>query len=86
MTLPVVLGFLSMANVESGNWVLNAAEREQQRESQAAEQKRIAEGGEQRIRPGQHIKSALRGLSILRIIFAAVAPGVSICFYNLLKN
>jgi inner membrane protein COX18 len=28
MIFPVILGFLIMANVESGNWVLNAAEKE----------------------------------------------------------
>jgi len=79
MTLPVVLGFLTMANVESSNWVMNAAEKEQQRNMEEREAKRVAEGGKPRIHPGKVIKSVLRGLSIFRIIIAAMTPGVS-CF------
>ena len=66
-----------MANVESGNWVMNAAEREQQHATEAAEAKRIAIGGKVRIQPGKIIKMSLRGLSIIRIIVAALTPGVS---------
>lgn len=77
MTLPVLLGFLTMANVESGNWVMNAAEREQQRAIEAEEAKRVASGGKVRIQPGKIIKFGLRALSIIRIIVAALTPGVS---------
>lgn len=77
MTLPVVLGFLTMANVESGNWVMNAAERQQRRALEEQEAKRVVEGGKPRIHPGKIIKSTLRGLSIVRIIIAAMTPGVS---------
>ncbi|KAF8913988.1 membrane insertase OXA1/ALB3/YidC [Gymnopilus junonius] len=80
MTLPVILGFLTMANVESGNWVMNAAERQQRRAIEEQEAKRIAEGGKPRIHPGKVIKSTLRGLSILRIIVAALTPG-SVALY-----
>jgi mitochondrial inner membrane protein COX18 len=41
-----------MANVESGNWVLNAAEREQERKANQLERKRILEGGKIRLLPG----------------------------------
>ncbi|KAF8974472.1 60Kd inner membrane protein-domain-containing protein [Flammula alnicola] len=75
MTLPVVLGFLTMANVESGNWVMGAAEREQQRKAEEQEAKRIAEGGKPRPNFGKQIKTVLRGLSVLRIIVAAITPG-----------
>ena len=77
MTLPIVLGFLTMANVESGNWVMNAAEREQQRLSEAEEVKRLAAGGKVQIQPRKIIKTGLRGLSIIRIVVAALTPGVS---------
>ena len=76
MTLPVVLGFLTMANVESGNWVMNAAEHEQQRQIAERESKRISEGGKPRLHPGKVLKTLLRGLSIVRIIIAAITPGV----------
>jgi mitochondrial inner membrane protein COX18 len=78
MALPVILGFLTMANVESGNWVLNAAEREQIRK---ADQKRVSEGGKSRLHPGKILKTFLRGLSIVRIIIAAMTPGVRFSFY-----
>ncbi|CAA7259849.1 unnamed protein product [Cyclocybe aegerita] len=75
MTMPVVLGLLTMANVESGNWVMNAAEKEQLRAAEEREAKRVAEGGKPRIHPGKVIKSVLRGLSVFRIIIAAMTPG-----------
>jgi len=75
MTLPVILGFLSMANVESGNWVLNAAEREQERKADQEERKRILGGGKPRLHPGKVFKTILRGLSIVRIIIAGLTPG-----------
>ena len=77
MTLPVLLGFLTMANLESGNWVMNAAEREQQYVIKAEEAKRVASGAEVHIQPGNIIKFGLRALSIIRIIVAALTPGVS---------
>ena len=80
MTLPVILGFLTMANVESGNWVLNAAEREQVRKADQKEKKRVSEGGKPRLHPGKVLKTFLRGLSIVRIIIAAMTPGVRIFF------
>jgi len=66
-----------MANIESGNWVMTAAEREQQRASEAEEARRVATGGKKRIQPGKIIKSSLRLLSIVRIVVAALTPGVS---------
>ncbi|KDR83652.1 hypothetical protein GALMADRAFT_55296 [Galerina marginata CBS 339.88] len=80
MTLPVVLGFLTMANVESGNWVMNAAEKAQQRRAEDEEANRVAEGEKPRLHPGKVIKSVLRGLSIIRIIIAAMTPG-SVALY-----
>jgi hypothetical protein len=82
MAFPVILGLLSMANVESGNWVLNAAEREQKREADQKERKRILEGGKLKLHPGIALKTILRGLSIVRIIIAGMTPGVrfSSCF------
>jgi len=82
MTLPIVLGFLTMANVESGSWIMNAAEREQQRLSEVEEAKRIAAGGKIRIQPRKIIKTGLRGLSIIRIVVAALTPGVRSLIYT----
>jgi len=80
MTLPVILGFLTMANVESGNWVLNAAEREQARKADQEEKKRVLEGGKPQLHPSKVLKTFLRGLSVVRIIIAAMTPG-SVALY-----
>ena len=69
-----------MANVESGNWVLTAVEREQIRKADLEEKKRVLEGGKPRLHPGKVFKTILRGLSIVRIIIAAMTPGVRFFF------
>lgn len=76
MTLPIVLGFLTMANVESNNWFMGAAEKEQRRLAEALEAKRAKENNQLRIQPGKIVKTAMRGLSVFRIVIAAMTPGV----------
>jgi len=61
---------LTMAKVESGNWVLKAAEREQAREAGQEGNICVIEGGKPRLHPS---KTFLRGLSIIRIILAHLA-------------
>ncbi|KAF8076492.1 60Kd inner membrane protein-domain-containing protein [Lyophyllum atratum] len=81
MTLPIVLGIVTMANVESSNWVMNAAERERERQIEERNAKAVAEGAKPQIRPKTLIKSGLRALSIGRIILAAIAPGSITLFW-----
>ncbi|TFK75819.1 hypothetical protein BDN72DRAFT_891695 [Pluteus cervinus] len=80
MTLPILLGVLTMANVESSNWLMTAAERERMRKAEEANAKRAAESGVTSIRPQSVVKNGLRVLSIGRIIVAAMTPG-SITLY-----
>ncbi|KAG5639282.1 hypothetical protein H0H81_004943 [Sphagnurus paluster] len=80
MTLPIVLGILTMVNVESGNWVMNAAERQRERQIEEKHAQAQAEAGKPTIKPKAVIKFFMRGLSIFRIIIAAIAPG-SITLY-----
>ncbi|KAL0949454.1 hypothetical protein HGRIS_009509 [Hohenbuehelia grisea] len=75
MTLPIVLGMITMANVESSNWVMSAAERERAQKLEEMNAKRLAEGEKPLIQPNKLIKSGLRILSVVRIIFAALMPG-----------
>ncbi|KAF8621590.1 hypothetical protein AX15_007615 [Amanita polypyramis BW_CC] len=77
MTLPILLGVLTMANVESSNWVMTVAERERARRIQEVNDKKRAESGSKAriIQPQKVIKSTLRFLSIARIIVAALTPG-----------
>ena len=73
-----------MANVESGNWVLNTGEREQARKADQEEKGRVLESGKPRLHPGKILKTFLRGLSIVRIIIAAMTLGVRFfpCFVS----
>ncbi|PFH52805.1 hypothetical protein AMATHDRAFT_1848 [Amanita thiersii Skay4041] len=82
MTLPILLGLITMANVESSNWVMTAAERERARRiEELNEKRRMEQGGKARvIQPQKIIKSTLRFLSVARIIVAAMTPG-SIALY-----
>jgi inner membrane protein COX18 len=84
MTLPIILGVITMANVESSNWVMNAAERERARQIEEQTAKRLAENGQLQIQPRSLIRSGLRILSVGRIIIAAMTPGVSAYFTSLL--
>jgi inner membrane protein COX18 len=82
LTLPIILGILTMANVESGNWVMNAAEREHARLTEERNAKRIAEGGKPNIEPRKVLRTVLRSLSVGRILLASITPGVVFLFIN----
>ena len=72
-----------MANVESGNWILKAAEREQVREADQEEKRRALVGGKCILarHPGKVRKTFLRELSIVRIIIAVMTSGVRLSSY-----
>lgn len=77
MTFPILLGVITMANVESSNWVMNAAERERSREIEEKNDIIRAQGGQTTVKPKNFLKPSMRILSILRILVAATTPGVS---------
>jgi inner membrane protein COX18 len=73
--LPIALGMITLANVESSRWFVNAAARERE----DAEQKRVAEQRAQGrivLEPRKIVQSGLRLLSVGRILIGAVVPGV----------
>ena len=73
--LPIALGMITLANVESSRWFISAAVRERE----DAEQERIAEQraqGQNVLEPRKIVQSGLRLLSIGRILIGAVVPGV----------
>lgn len=84
MALPILLGVITMANVESSNWVLSAEERREQRAKEEQNEKKRLEGGQRTISPKKAIKYSLRILSLVRIAFAAIMPGVR--FHFTLEN
>lgn len=76
-TLPIILGIVTLANVESSQWVMNATEREQAMKAEQLREQKIAKSGQRHLNPGKLIKTSLRGLSVFRIMIAMIAPGVS---------
>ena len=75
-TLPILLGIITLANVESSHWFVSAEalQREQQVAKWTAERRAK---GEQILEPRKISQSALRILSVGRILIAAMVPGVS---------
>ncbi|RDX55563.1 hypothetical protein OH76DRAFT_1317916, partial [Lentinus brumalis] len=73
-TLPILLGVITLANVESARWFVNAEvlEREQKVAKWTAERR---EKGEQILEPRKIYQTALRMLSVGRILLAAMVPG-----------
>jgi len=76
MTLPIILGLVTMANVETSNLLMTAT---QKAKFEQVEKKNEAarKGGKILLQPGRIIKEALRGLSVVRILVASTMPGVS---------
>lgn len=75
MALPIILGIISMANVDTRNWWLTAAERERDKKYHEWKAAKADKEGKPYIQ--SPLKSALRGLSIVRIGLAMLVPGVS---------
>ncbi|PBL02417.1 hypothetical protein ARMGADRAFT_1005798 [Armillaria gallica] len=74
LTIPILVGLITMANVESSTWFMTATEKQAvaQREQR---RKDAASKGVHHIAPANGIKQALRVVSVLRIVFAAQVSG-----------
>jgi hypothetical protein len=73
--LPIALGMITLANVESSRWFVSAVVRERE----DAERERVAEQRAQGrivLEPRKIVQSGLRLLSVGRILIGAVVPGV----------
>jgi mitochondrial inner membrane protein COX18 len=74
-TLPIALGLITLANVESSRWFISEAAIEREE----LEQKRVAEKRAQGhivLQPQKIVRSGLRLLSVGRILIGALVPGV----------
>ena len=81
-TLPIVLGFITLANVESSQWFMTASQREKKAAADA-KFKKDAEAGVLKFEWSRTVKPALRFASVGRVILASMVPGVSvICSYR----
>lgn len=74
-TLPIALGFITLANVESSRWFMTDAQLKREQQVEKWREERI-ERGETVLEPQKIIKSALRLMSVGRIAVASVVPGV----------
>jgi inner membrane protein COX18 len=75
-TLPIVLGLITLANVESSRWFITGEQREREEKVQKWKEDRVSRG-ETVIEPQKIVKSVLRLISVGRIIIATMVPGVS---------
>ena len=76
-TLPIALGFITLANVESSRWFMTDQQREREIKVQKWRGERIAKG-ERVVEPQKIIKSTLRLVSVGRILIATMVPGVDL--------
>ena len=74
-TLPIVLGLVTLANVESARWFAGADALERERRVAAWTAERRARG-EQVLEPRRIYQTALRVMAVGRILIAAMVPGV----------
>jgi len=71
---------ITLANVESNNWLMTAVQRDRLRKTEEKQAQKAAATGKPEIHLHKVIKTALNGLSVLRILLAAVSPGVRLYF------
>ncbi|KAJ3506442.1 hypothetical protein NMY22_g17248 [Coprinellus aureogranulatus] len=74
MTLPIVLGLITMANVETSSLLMTATQKAKFEQIEKKQEAAMKEG-KRLIQPGKIVKEALRGLSVVRILVASVMPG-----------
>lgn len=79
-TLPIALGLITLANVESSRWFMTDTQRERQEKVQKWKEDRVARG-ETVIEPQKIIKSVLRLISVGRIVVATMVPGGVILYW-----
>ena len=77
VAIPVLIGMITFANVESAKWfVSDAQERREEKVEKWNAEKRAR--GEIVIAPKEIVQNALRVMSVGRILIAAVVPGVRV--------
>jgi len=85
VAIPVLIGMMTFANVESAKWfVSDAQERREEKVEKWNAEKRAR--GEIVIAPKEIVQNALRVMSVGRILIAAVVPGVCVHLLLPLRN
>jgi len=79
-TLPIALGLITLANVESSRWFITEEQRDREEKVQKWKDERVARG-ETVIEPQKIVKSALRLISVGRIVIATMVPGGVVIYW-----
>jgi mitochondrial inner membrane protein COX18 len=75
-TIPIAIGLITLANVESSQWFITDAQKARQEKVEQWNAEKRAQG-HLVLEPKKIVQNALRGLSVVRILISAVVPGVS---------
>lgn len=81
MVLPVVVGMLTLANVEASSWFLTAEQLAKQKEQERKIVEKAREKGKPPIVVEKVVKGAMRGLSVVRILITSVMPGSVVIYW-----
>lgn len=76
-TLPIIIGLLTLANVETSQWLIGGKYARDALQLAETTAKQDAEKGVVKIRPQAISKNILRAFSICRMIIGMLMPGVS---------
>ncbi|TFK55965.1 hypothetical protein OE88DRAFT_1621195 [Heliocybe sulcata] len=79
-TLPIALGLITLANVETSRWFISEDKRLAATETEKKNAERRAKG-EVVIEPSKIIQSALRIMSVGRILIGALVPGSVVLYW-----
>ncbi|KAJ7908258.1 60Kd inner membrane protein-domain-containing protein, partial [Mycena leptocephala] len=80
--LPIILGWITMANVESNNWLMSAVQRDRMQKAEEKRAQQIAAGLNPGIQAQKVVKFVLNGVSVARIVLAAVSPGSVVVYWT----
>ncbi|KAF8528940.1 60Kd inner membrane protein-domain-containing protein [Hysterangium stoloniferum] len=80
VALPVILGLISLATVETSQWFVTQEKVRRLRETRLRNEAQLSQG-KSIIDPRRHIKGIMSGLSVGRIILAATMPGSVVIYW-----
>lgn len=78
--LPIALGFITLANVESSRWFMTDAQLKREEQVQQWKAQRVTRG-ETVLEPQKIVKSSLRLVSVGRILIASMVPGSVVLYW-----
>jgi len=85
VTIPILIGMITFANVESAKWFISDAQKSRQEKVEKWNAEKRARG-ETVIEPKKIAQNALRVMSVGRILIAAMVPGVRLQSSRPLQN